>query len=74
VHALLHLLLLLASPLNTPKRFGAGQTLHTEGAQGTASGTRRAWDKLISVFSFNSPPDAFIRKGHEGMSKDTLTF
>ena len=53
MHALLHLLLLLASPLNTPKRFGAGQTLHTEGAQGTASGTRRAWDKVISVFSFN---------------------
>ena len=52
MHALLHLLL-LASPLNTPKRFGAGQALHTEGAQGTASRTRRAWEKVILVFSYS---------------------
>ena len=36
----------------TPKRCSSGQ-LYSEGAQGTPSGTRRARDKLISVFSFN---------------------
>ena len=36
----------------TPKRLGAGQ-LYSEGARGTPSGTRRARDKLISVFSCN---------------------
>jgi len=38
--------------LLTPKRCSSGQ-LYSEGARGTPSGTRRARDKLISVFSFN---------------------
>ena len=33
----------------TPKRCSSGQ-LYSEGARGTPSGTRRARDKLISVF------------------------
>ena len=36
----------------TPKRISSGQ-LYSEGARGTPSGTRRARDKLISVFSCN---------------------
>jgi len=36
----------------TPKRSSSGQ-LYSEGARGTPSGTRRARDKLISVFSCN---------------------
>ena len=36
----------------TPKRIRSGQ-LYSEGARDTPSGTRRARDKLISVFSCN---------------------
>ena len=47
--------------LLTPKRCSSGQ-LYSEGARVTPSGTRRARDKLISVFSCNKGafPTLFI--------------